>query len=75
MLNKNFVIVGPKDACDGEQLYWSNQLGWVSRDDASIFEPWELPQYFPLETEGITILTGSVEQFVPLSELDFFIGS
>jgi hypothetical protein len=70
IINKDFLIQGPKDSCDGDQLFWSNQLGWVSRDDASVFLPYDLPGYFPIETEGIVLLTGSHEEFIPLNELN-----
>ena len=35
-----WVIAGPDDRNDwgeGEQLYWSNDIGWVSRDCATVF--------------------------------------
>lgn len=30
-----FIIAGPRE--DGEQLFWSNEFGWASRDVASRF--------------------------------------
>jgi len=33
---EGFVIVGPTE--DGETLYWSNRLGWVSRKLASVLD-------------------------------------
>tara|TARA_R100000781_G_C3983057_1_gene94216 strand:- start:60 stop:230 length:171 start_codon:yes stop_codon:yes gene_type:complete len=33
MSNKEWIISGPEE----EQLYWSNDIGWVSKDCATVF--------------------------------------
>lgn len=70
-ITKQFLIQGPIDSFDNEQLFWSNQIGWVSRQDANIFESWELPEYFPTETIGILLLPNffEEEEFIPISLL------
>lgn len=57
MSNKNFVyppkyvIAGPLDVLDNEQLYWSNEDGWVDRASATVFSE---PEYnLPIDTSAI----------------------
>jgi hypothetical protein len=43
-----FVVAGP--VVDGERLYWSNEIGWVGRDGATLFYDENAPD--PLEATG-----------------------
>jgi hypothetical protein len=51
---KKYLIQGPVDSHDNTQLYWSNQLGWVSIEDATIFTEREvkLYNYLPSQAKG-----------------------
>lgn len=45
-----FVVKGPVD--DGEQLYWSNEDGWVSRESATRFSQEEREDFDAPLPEG-----------------------
>ena len=37
MSEVTYIIAGHVEPLDGEQLYWSNEIGWVSLPDAVVF--------------------------------------
>ena len=43
-----FIIAGPIQ--DGERLYWSNQIGWVSKNNADVFYDTKIDD--PIESTG-----------------------
>ncbi len=49
-----YLIKGPVDKHDNTQLYWSNSLGWVSIEDATVFTEREVKEYnyLPSQSKG-----------------------
>lgn len=40
------------DRNDGEQMFWSNDIGWVDFTDATLFEAYPAG-YLPMQTTGL----------------------
>lgn len=50
---KRFKICGELDPVTNEQLYWSNQLGWVDFNSATEFSEYEIKRFiFPIGYNG-----------------------
>ncbi len=49
-----YLIQGPIDTHDNTQLYWSNAMGWVSIEDATVFSEYDRKQinYLPSQAKG-----------------------
>jgi len=45
-----FIVAGPLDSLDDEVLYWSNDLGWVDRASATLFD--SMDGGLPIDAEG-----------------------
>lgn len=53
-----YAIYGPIDPETNLFLYWSNEIGWVTIEDAETFGPIELDDItFPMEAAGYALLT------------------
>ena len=63
---RQFKIQGEFDGDDQDFLYWSNDLGWVDFESATVFNADEINYNMPMGTKGIAILdetnTCSVEE-------------
>lgn len=51
-LKEHFLIVGPIDH-DDLLTFWSNDLGWVDRDSATLFDARILATPLPIEARGV----------------------
>jgi hypothetical protein len=69
----SYIIVGPRDVNDDEQLYWSDDDGWVGFDSATRYQVKE--GRMPLESVGweeiteITLTMSTIEAFEVLDSI------
>lgn len=51
-----FILIGEPDPNSDDNLYWSNNFGWNTRENATIF-PMEIlslsQEFYPIGTRGI----------------------
>lgn len=70
-MSNRFKIQGPYSEDDQAYLYWSNDIGWVDFDSATIFNKNELNQNYPMESTRIVLLGkhGEITQTVEIKDL------
>lgn len=65
--DKGYLIKGPKDG--DEQLYWSNDMGWVDKNSATRFSKEDVQGYLPKGATGTERISKATAAADPVADL------